>query len=110
MRAAQRDQAFGEREQRALLRIQVPVVVADLVVLTVRVVVAALSPADLVASEQHRRALSQKQRGQQIARALSAELSNGGVRRLALDARVPRSIVVGTVAAVLAVRFVVFAI
>jgi hypothetical protein len=44
----------GEVEQRLVARPEVPVVPGDLVVLAVRVVVALLAPARLVAAEQHR--------------------------------------------------------
>ena len=58
---------LGEREQRLVVGVELPVEPGDLVVLAVGVVVAALGAADLVAAEQHRHALRQEQRGEEVA-------------------------------------------
>src|ERR1044072_6895514 len=57
MGGAQHDQGAGKGEQGLLLARDVPVEPADLVVLTIRVVVPALRSADFVASANHRHAL-----------------------------------------------------
>src|SRR5437764_857540 len=53
----QRDEALGERKQITLLIVQVPVEPANLIVLTIRIVVAVLGAPELVTAEQHRHAL-----------------------------------------------------
>src|SRR5690606_24391270 len=63
---AQADQIAGEVHQLTLILIQIPVDPAQLVILTVDVVVALLSAGELVSSQQHGRALGKQQRGQQI--------------------------------------------
>ncbi len=84
-----------------------PVEPGDLVVLAVGVVVAALRAADLVAAEQHRHALRQQQRGQQVALLACPQREHLGVVGRSLDAAVPRAVVVLAVAVVLAVGLVV---
>src|SRR5205823_5052840 len=63
--AAKRDHSTRELQQRALLLVQVPVEPAELVVLTVPVVVAVLCTRNLVTTEQHRHALREQQRGEE---------------------------------------------
>src|SRR5690606_3810258 len=87
--AAQPHHALHERQELALLRAEIPVKPADLVVLAVGVVVAALGAPDLVAAEQHRYALRQQQRGDEIALLLGAQAPDLGVVRRPLDAAVP---------------------
>ena len=67
MRLAQSDQPAGEGEQLVLRRGARPVEPEGLVVLAVGVVVAELRSPALVAREQHRDALRQKQGRQQVA-------------------------------------------
>ena len=62
---------------------------------------------DLVAAEQHRRALRQQQRGEEVALLARAQLDDRRVVGRALDAEVPGAVVVGAVAVVLQVRLVV---
>src|SRR6185437_15981586 len=57
---------FDEGDQRLAALADVPVDPADLVVLAISVVVAALGAGELVASEQHRRALAEQQRRQDV--------------------------------------------
>ena len=57
MLGAECNQTAREVEQAALVGVQVPVEPADLIVLTVGVVVAVLAAAHFVAAKQHRHAL-----------------------------------------------------
>ena len=86
---------------------QPPLVPGELVVLAPGVVVAVLRAAELVAAEQHRHALGEEQRGEEVALLAPAQRVDLGVVGLALDAAVPRAVVVGAVAVVLAVGLVV---
>ena len=97
----------GEAEQLAVASRQLPAEPADLVVLRVAVVVAALGAADLVAAEQHRHALAEEQRGEEVALLLLAGLDDRLLIGLALDAEVHALVVVVAVAVVLAVGLVV---
>src|SRR5262245_49796067 len=105
MLATQRDQLTRERQQ--LLVALVPVEPRDLVVLAPRVVVASLRAAPLVSAEQHWDALRQEQRRQEVALLTCAERVHLRVVGRALDAAVPRPVVVGAVPVSLAVRLVV---
>jgi hypothetical protein len=101
---AQRDEARGEGDQRFVGAR--PVEPRRLVVLAVGVVVAALAHAQLVAGQQHRRALRQQQAGEQRALQPCAALEHVGIVGLAFDAAVRRDLVRMAVAVVLAVRLV----
>ncbi len=105
--AAEAEQLARELPQRVPLAIEVPVDPADLVVLTVRVVVPALRAPHLVAREEHRGALREEERREQVAPLAGAEREDARVRRRALDAAVPPALVVVAVAVLLAVRLVV---
>src|SRR4051812_7524836 len=68
MAHADLDQALGELEELAAAVVQLrPVDPGELVVLAVGIVVAVLRVAHLVAGDEHRRALRQEQRGEEIA-------------------------------------------
>ena len=84
-----------------------PVDPGDLVVLAVGVVVAALGAAALVAGGDHRHAVGQAERRHQVRGLPPAQRDDLRVVGLALDAVVPRPVVVGAVAVVLAVGLVV---
>jgi hypothetical protein len=84
-----------------------PVDPGDLVVLGVDVVVAALRAAELVAVQQHRHALRQEQRGEEVALLLLPQRDDLEVVGLALDAAVPAAVVALAVVAALAVGLVV---
>ena len=99
------DQPARELEQAAIDVL--PVEPGDLVVLAVGVVVALLGPADLVAAEQHRHALREEQRGQEVALLARAQRVDRRIVGRAFDAAVPRSVVVLAVLVVLAVGLVV---
>src|SRR5215211_3880350 len=57
MFAAQCDDATGELKEMLMLRVEVPVVPADFIILAICVVVAALRASNLIAATQHRYAL-----------------------------------------------------
>ena len=107
MGVAHGDQVAGEREERALALVEIPVDPADLVVLGVDVVVPLLGAADLVAVRQHRHPLREEQGGHQIALGLLARGEDLGVFGRSLHAVVPRQVVIVTVPVVLAVGLVV---
>ncbi len=79
----------------------------DLVVLAPRVVAAALAAAELVAAEQHRHALGEQQRRQEVALLARAQRVDLRIVGLALHAAVPRPVVVRAVLVVLEVGLVV---
>ena len=85
----------------------VPVDPADLAVLGVGVVVAVLGAAQLVAVQQHRHALAEQQRGDEVALLAGPRLEDLGVVGRALHAVVPRAVVALAVVVVLAVGVVV---
>ncbi len=89
------------------LLVLVPRQPGDLVVQAVGVVVAALGTAALVAGREHGHAGRQQQGGQQVGRLAVSQAHDVGVVGLTLDPTVPRSVVIGAVAVVVAVRLVV---
>jgi hypothetical protein len=104
MAVAHADQPAGELQQ--VLVGARPVVPRCLIVLAIAVVVAVLGAADLVAAEQHRHALRQHQRREEIAHLPVAERDDLRVVARPLDAAVPRAVVALAVAVVLAVGLV----
>ena len=80
---------------------------ADVAVLAVGVVVALLGATELVAGQQHWRALAEQQRGQHIADLPGADTLDFGIVGRALDAAVPGPVVGRAVVVVFAVRVVV---
>ena len=88
---------------------QRPVDPAQLVVLAVGIVVAALGAAEFVAGEQHRHALRQEHRSEQVARLARAQRQHGRVVGRPFDAVVRAQVVRVAVAVVLEVRLVVAA-
>src|SRR3954464_7903283 len=99
MRAAQ-------REQLAPLVVELPVVPSDRVVLAIGVVVPLLRAPDLVAAEQHRRSLRERERGDEVALLPRAVRAHRFVAGRSLHAAVPAAVVVRAVAVALAVRVV----
>ena len=69
-----------------------------------------LRAAELVAAEQHRRALGDEQRGQEVALLARAQGEDLGVVGVAFDAAVPGAVVVGAVPVALEVGLVVLAV
>src|SRR6516225_8789332 len=84
-----------------------PINPADLVVLRIGVVVAALRPADLVPSKHHRRPLGKKQRREEVPLLTLADGDDRGIVGRAFDAMVEGTVVRLTIAVLLAVHFVV---
>src|SRR5581483_3260573 len=84
-----------------------PVEPGDLTVLAPGVVVALLRAAELVAAEQHRNALRQEQRREEVALLPCTQRVDRGIVRLAFGAVVPGAVVVGAVLVPLLVRLVV---
>jgi hypothetical protein len=66
MLASELNQFLGELEQPVLFFTPLPVQPADLVVLTIGVVISFLCPAEFVATQKHRHALRQKKHRQKI--------------------------------------------
>src|SRR5262249_48543537 len=99
-----------ELDEVVILCGQIPVEPANRVVLTISVVIATLSPGELVAAEQHRRAGRKEQRTRVVLHELQPEREHAGVGRFALGAAVPGVVVVSSVVFVLAVRLVVLAV
>src|SRR3954451_568596 len=97
---------FGQGSPAGVLQ-QTPVHPADLVVLAVRVVVAALCATQLVARDQHRHTRRQQQRGEQVPELPPPERPYALVVRLPFRPAVPRPVVVRAVPVALAVRLVV---
>ncbi len=100
----------GQQLRDAALQADVgvrPVEPAGRVVLAIGIVVATLGVADLVAGQQHRRALRQQQGGEQRALQPGAPRAHGGVRRLPLDTAVAAEVVAAAVAVAFAVGEVV---
>src|ERR1700761_7106335 len=80
---------------------------ADLAVLAISIVVAVLRVADLVAGPQQRHALCEKQTGELVLAQLAAQRDDSGIVGRAFDPAIVAVIVVGAVAIVFAVGFVV---
>ena len=93
-------QAFPrEREELFAPVVEVPMHPGDLVVLRVRVVVAHLRAPDLVAVRQHRHALRERERRDEVAHDAEAHVEDAcRIVRLALDAPVAADVVVVAVA------------
>src|SRR6516165_6963829 len=105
-----RPASLPEAEQVAVALHPAPVEPADVVVLAVRVVVALLGAAYLVAHEDHGHALRQHQDGGEVLDLAVAQRVNGGIVGRPLGAAVPRKVVVVAVAVALAVGLVVLAV
>src|SRR5918993_1482214 len=101
------DQPLHECMEVVIPRGERPVVPAEIVVLTVGVVVAALGAANLIAAEKHRRALRQEEGGEKVPLLPGAHGQNLRVCRRAFMSIVAGDVVVGTVSIVLAIRPIV---
>jgi len=110
MGAPKSDQSAHEFEQRSALRAfgQGPVDPADVVVLTIGIVVAPLAPTELVASQQHRRAEREKESGQKVALLPQAPAAYPGVVGWTFGAEVRAVVIVGSILISLPIRGVVF--
>src|SRR5207245_4841749 len=92
--------------QELLVRV-LPIEPADLVVLAIGVVVPLLRATDFVAGQQHRDALREQQRREEVPLLACSQAVDRRIVRRSLDTTVPGAIVGLTVLIVLAVRFVV---
>src|SRR5215210_5034523 len=97
------DQPLHERVEVVVPSRERPVVPAEIVVLAKGVVVAALGAADLVAAEEHRRALRQEERSEKVALLPGPHGHDLRVRCRPFLSVVTGDIVVGTVSIVLAI-------
>ena len=104
---AQVDKVTGEVQELVIMLVQIPVDPRQLVVLAVHVVVASLSAAQLVAVGDHRDTLGEHEGRQEVALLTVAQLDDFLVIRVALDAAVPRTVVVCAIRAALEVCLVV---
>ena len=89
------------------LRGQAPVPPGGLVVLAIGIVVAALRASELVAGEQHRRAVGKQDGCEHCPLNARADFQNRGIRGLTLNAPVGRIVLAMAVPVVLTVRFIV---
>ena len=96
-----------EIHQRQALFVHFPVDPARLVVLAIRVVVAALGAAEFVAGADHRGALRQNQRSQQIAQLAPPQRLYVSIVGGSLGAAIPGPVVGVAIAIALAIRLVV---
>src|SRR5690606_5480535 len=92
MRPAEGDRPAREAEQGPVG--SRPADPAERIVLTIGVVVALLAVADFVAGAQHRRALGEKEGGQQVALPLRTAKADCYVRRFSLGAAVVAEVLV----------------
>src|SRR6185437_1511926 len=83
-----------------------PIDPADLIVLAIGVVVAALAIADLIAGEDHRHALREKEGGKEVATLLLAQANYILVVGWAFGTAIPRDVIVRSVVVVFAVSFI----
>src|SRR5207247_10845894 len=105
--AHQAARATTEREERPPLVGERPIGPADLVVLTVSVVVTLLGATQFVATGDHRYALRDKKGRHEVSLLARTEGANGGVRGRAFDSAIPAQILIVAVSVVFAVGFVV---
>src|SRR4029079_12966957 len=105
MPVAETNQAPCEMKQ--MLVDVFPVVPRNLVVLAVRVVVAALRPADFIPAQQHRHPLREHQRRQEVAGLTAPKREHLRIVRRTFLTAVPRAVVALAVAVLFSVRLVV---
>src|ERR1700678_3474669 len=107
MRATQGDHAAGKAIDLLVLFQVGPIKPTDLVVLTVGVIVAALSAAKFVTAEQHRYASRDQECQQEVLDLAFPQGFYSGIRRLAFHSVVLAIVGVGSVVVVLSVCIVV---
>src|ERR1017187_4587059 len=108
MPLAQADHSLHERQQVAILRLQIPVQPTCRIVLAIRVVVSQLRMTGAITRVQHRYALGQQQRGQEIPLLLGAQSLDVGIFRGTLCSAIPAEIIVVAIPILFAVGFIVF--
>src|SRR5262245_11742921 len=91
------DQQTHEIQKFLVRRERLPVVPTQVVVLTIRVVVAALSTTDLIPTQEHRRALREEERGEEISPLSGPRFQDRFVFRRPFNAIVSRDVVVRAV-------------
>ena len=102
--------AGREVDQVGVLLGSGPVEPGELVVVAIGVVVATLTARELVAAQEQRHSLGQEQRRDEVPPLARTQLEHGRVVGGTFHTAVPAAVVVGAVAIVLAVRFVVLAV
>ncbi|MNI78607.1 hypothetical protein D3C73_1349960 [compost metagenome] len=107
MAVAQFDEVTDKFLQLAALFTDIPVYPADLAVLAVGIVAAALGPGELVSRQEHGRTLCKEQRGEQVAHLPIAQVDDLRVLGRPLDTAVPRPVIGVAIAVVFAVGLVV---
>src|SRR5437867_412994 len=107
MRFAKPDQLSREIQKLLVLFVVPPIEPADLVVLTISVVVAVLRSSPLVATQKHRHALRKKKCGQEIPTLPFAQSVDLRVVGWPFDAAVPGKIIIVAVVVAVAVRRIV---
>ena len=105
---AESDQASGEFEKGAVFLKQGPVEPAYFIVLAVSVVVASLCAPHFVAGKNHRHALAQEKRGEEVLDLAQAKAFDCRIVARALHAEIVAQVVVVSVPVILAVGLVVF--
>src|SRR2546423_13863533 len=90
-----------------LLFVALPIQPTDLIVLTIGVVISLLGATELIAAQKHRHALGQKEHRQKIALLPPAQTVDVRIVGRTLDAAIPGTVVIVSVAIFVAVRFVV---
>ncbi len=101
---AQRDQQPREAQEAGILLCQRPIDPGDLVVLAIRIVVALLGPAELIALSQERHALRNHEQSQEVAHLPLPQCVDAGVIGRTFVAAVGAEIFVPAVFVVFAVR------
>src|SRR5262249_46643737 len=89
---------------------RIPIEPADLIVLTICVVVSLLGSAEFVTAEHHRGTKREKQSTGVVFDELLSKLDDRGVVRFTFDATVPRIVIIRAVLVVLEVGIIVFAV
>jgi len=101
------NETLREYHQLTGRTVQFPVVPTELIVLAVRIVVALLRPADLVAPADHWDTLREQEQCQAVPLLPLPELVDGRIGGRPLDAAIPAQVVVRSVTVVFTIRFVV---
>ncbi len=110
MTPTEMDHVLIELEVILVSRQKVPVEPADLVILTVAVVVAVLGVSEFIARQDHGRTAAAHKNGDRISHHLETKGFDLGISRLSLFAAVPAAVIVGAVIVVPTVGFVVLAV
>src|SRR5262245_30031687 len=108
LRAPQMYERTHEVTPRLPLLSQLPVKPGQLVILAIRIVIALLTMAEIIASEEHRHPLRQQQGGHEVAHLLPTQGLNDRIISGAFNATVPAIVVIGPILVILAIRFIVF--